>query len=440
MAGVAGVGEAGRRASPGAQLRSVLARPGHVGWGILLAALALRVGFVLSTDYVAFFDPADYDRHARSMLHGHGYPGSLISGPGDPTAYRMPLFPLFLAGVYAIAGESWEAARLAQALLGTVTVGLIGALGWRLFDRRVGLAALALAAAFPPFIVLSGTLMSENLLLPLELAAVLAILEHRRSAHRYRWAAVGGLLCGLAMLTRPNAIVLAPALAAGVWSTGRWRAAAVLLVAAAMVYSPWPIRNALTLHDFVPLSTELGLVATSTYNQYSADLDKRAGQWVAPWQHPDNPSSRILAQKNLTEPEMDRRMTAEARHYVRTHPTYPAEVGFWNSMRLLHVIEPNPYWHWQNIGISRRGGQFARWGFYPILLLALAGVLLGGVRRAPGWIWLTPVLMWASLVFLNNEPRARAPIDPYFLLVGALGVVALWDRPRRGRTRQPSGT
>jgi hypothetical protein len=38
--------------------------------------------------------------------------------------------------------------------------------------------------------------------------------------------------------------------------------------------------------------------------------------------------------------------------------------------------------------------------------------------------------MWASLVFLNNEPRARAPIDPFILLLAALGAVAVWGRLR----------
>ncbi|MEA2474931.1 MAG: hypothetical protein QOE06_2846 [Thermoleophilaceae bacterium] len=437
VSGITAARPAARTHGSLSRARALVARPGRVAWTILLVALAARVADVLLTDFVPIFDPGDYARHARSLSEGHGYPGSLISGVDDPTALRMPLYPLFLAAIDPLTGDRWELARLAQALLGTVTVGLIGLIGTRLFSRRVGLVAMALAAVFPPFIVLTGTLMSENLLLPLELGALLALLEHLRSDHRYRWAAVAGVLSGLAMLTRPNAAVLLLALVLGILSTRprHWRGVAVLVVAAAIVYAPWPIRNAVTLKEFVPVSTEFGLVAESTYNDYSAHLGKKPGVWVAPWQQPPGAAQAILADKSLSEPEMDRRLTAEARHFVRHHPTYPAEVGFWNSMRLLHITQPNQWWYWQNLGLSRNNGAFTQWGFYPVLLLALVGIFLPGVTRAPRWIWLTPILMWVSLVFVNNEPRARAPIDPYFLLLAALGAVALWDRLRR---REPA--
>ena len=422
------------RGSSVTRARELLRRPGRLAWAILLVALAGRVAFVLLTDFVAIFDPGDYARHARSLSEGNGYPGSLISGSEDPTALRMPLYPLFLAVFDPLTGDGWQVARLAQAVLGTITVALIGLLGWRVFNRRVGLVAMALAAVFPPFIVLTGTLMSENLLLPLELGALLALLQHLRSEHSYRWAVVAGILCGLGMLTRPNAVVLLLAMAIGILSVRPrpWRAATVLVVAAAIVYAPWPVRNALTVNEFVPVATELGLVATSTYNDHSANLSsKKPGAWVAPWQHASGASGAILADKSLTEPEMDHRLTAEARHYIREHPAYPAEVAFWNSMRLLHIEEPNQWWYWENLGISRKNGAFTQWGFYPVALLALVGIFFGGAGRAPRWIWLTPALMWASLVFVNNEPRARAPIDPYFLLLAALGAVVLWDRWRR---------
>jgi 4-amino-4-deoxy-L-arabinose transferase-like glycosyltransferase len=418
---------------PAAGVRRLLARPGPLVWAILITALVARVAYVLSTDVFLLFDPADYARHAQSLAEGHGYPGSQLSGPGDPTALRMPLYPLFLAAIHVVTGGSWEAARLAQALMGTVTVALIGLLGRRLFDRRIGLTAMAAAAVFPPFVLLGGTLMSENLLLPLELGAVLAVLEHRRAQSGYRWAVVAGVLCGLGMLTRPNAIILVIALAIGVWTarTGGWRPVAVLVIAAAIVYAPWPVRNAVSVHAFVPLSTEGGIVATSMYNDYSRNLPgKKPGAWVAPWQHKGNRSLAIVNDKALTEPQMDSQLTAEARHYIRQNPEYPAEVAFWNSARLLHIVEGNPWWHWQNIGVSKRAGQVAQFAFYPVLLLAIAGVVLGRPRRVPLFVWLIPALMWASLVFLNNEPRARAPIDPFILLLAALGAVAVWGRLR----------
>jgi 4-amino-4-deoxy-L-arabinose transferase-like glycosyltransferase len=404
-----------------------------VAWSILLAGLVLRVVFVRATHWPPpIFDPADYDRHAVSLANGHGYPMSLISGPGDPTAMRMPLYPTFLAAVYKLFGHSIGAARIAQTLLGTATVGLVGLIAYRLFGRRVGLAALAIAAVFPPLIVLEGSLMSENLLVPLELAALACALEHRRSSRRYRWAVAAGVLTALAMLTRPNAIVLLLALGIGIW-TARPRArlaTLAFLTAAAVVFAPWPIRNALTLHAFVPLSTEGGLVATGIYNDYSRTrIHAEPGRWQQPWRYP-NASRPIWREKQLTEPQMDAKLRSTALRYVRGHPLYPLEVGFWNSLRLLHVEDGYPAWARNLISLPAGPAELAMYAFFPVLLLALAGALVA--RRAPPFVWLVPALMWLSVVFFTSEPRSRAPIDPFFVVLAAAGAIALLDRVRAG--------
>ena len=74
----------------GAAAVRLAARPGYVVWGILLAALLLRITFDIVENWRPIFDSSDYDRYARSLASGHGYPRSTISGSEDPTAMRMP--------------------------------------------------------------------------------------------------------------------------------------------------------------------------------------------------------------------------------------------------------------------------------------------------------------------------------------------------------------
>src|SRR4051812_5991531 len=85
---------------------------------IVLAALALRIAFVLLTpDYRLVADALDYDYHAVSLASGHGFALSY----GRPTAFRPPAYPLFLAGVYTVfgtGGDRLEAARIANAFVG----------------------------------------------------------------------------------------------------------------------------------------------------------------------------------------------------------------------------------------------------------------------------------------------------------------------------------
>src|SRR5690348_16137820 len=92
----------------------------RMAWATVLGlALVTRVGLVMATRPARLgADPADYDRLARLLAGGHGWGHSELAAGGGPTAFRAPLYPLFLAAVYKVTNDSVTAARLAQALLG----------------------------------------------------------------------------------------------------------------------------------------------------------------------------------------------------------------------------------------------------------------------------------------------------------------------------------
>src|SRR5687767_1347015 len=99
---------------------------------LLIVAMVVRVGLIAATDdYRAVTDAADYDRHALSIAQGHGYPSTVELFGHGPTAIRPPGFPHFLAAVYKVSGVKFPhrrqaAGRLAEAITGTLVVGLIG--------------------------------------------------------------------------------------------------------------------------------------------------------------------------------------------------------------------------------------------------------------------------------------------------------------------------
>ena len=82
-------------------------------------------------------DAIDYDHHAASIAQGHGFATSY----GRPTAFRPPAYPIFVAGVYKVVGTDSKPdrvrwARLANALVGTGIVALIGLIALQLWGRR----------------------------------------------------------------------------------------------------------------------------------------------------------------------------------------------------------------------------------------------------------------------------------------------------------------
>src|SRR3954454_8797467 len=258
---------------------------------LVVLALVLRLLYVGATPgYELRHDARDYELHAQSIAVGEGY--SRHVAYGRPTAFRPPGYSYFLAGVYRVAGvERAEAprrvhvARVAQAFVGAEVVALIGALGTLLWGARTGLIATALAAVYVPLVLVGGAVMSEPLFAVAMLAAVIAAVLHRRSAHRYRYAVLSGVLLGLAVLTRANAIILVAPLAFAVWDRRprtAWRSLgppAALVVAAVATLTPWTIRNAEQLHAFVPVSTQLGSSLAGTYNDAARTDPVTPGAW-----------------------------------------------------------------------------------------------------------------------------------------------------------------
>src|SRR5215210_6847926 len=293
------------RISPEDRVRPVRQSGRVIAAALLAAALAVRVAVVLATpDLALTSDPADYARHAVSIAAGHGYPPS-VTARGS-SALRPPGFPWFLGGVYAATGDSETAARLAQALVGTLIVVLTGAIAALVWGRVAGLVATGLAAIYPPLIVGGASLLSEPLFTMLMLAAVVAALLHRRG-RRARWAAAAGVL---AHATTGARRLLAAA-----------TMPALVLVTAALTVAPWTLRNAIVLHAFVPVSTNGGYTLAGTYN----DTTRTDRRFPAAWRPPnlDPAVSRLLGRlQGAGEVETNRALGAAARRYARARPGY----------------------------------------------------------------------------------------------------------------------
>ena len=149
---------------------------------IVLLAFLLRLAAVgADSGYRPANDAFEYSYIARSIAKGDGYPQTGYLLQGGPTAVRGPGYPYLLGGVYALSGDSLAAGRLLGVALGALSVLLLYLVAKRVWGRRVGLLAAAMAAVFPPLVLLSRDLISETLFIPLELGAVLCVLNFRRS-------------------------------------------------------------------------------------------------------------------------------------------------------------------------------------------------------------------------------------------------------------------
>ena len=426
---------------------------------VLLVGLLIRAVLVAGpSDYVLFGDAADYVRHSKSISGSLEYPHSIDGPDGGSTAFRPPLYPLYLGAVRFVVpdAQAVNAARLGQALLGMVAPALIALICLRLWGRRVALAAFTVAALYPPWIVLNAAVLSETLFLVFELGAVAALVEARTSARALRWIAAAGVLIGLAALTRTvGAALLVPALVAVVLAArGRGRRsalvpAAVLVLAAVVTVAPWTVRNAATLDAFVPVSTEGGHTLAGAYNETvgAYPLDERL--WQPPWSAPDlahlywrpgyaeravaaaKPPGRLPREwrTDLPEPELEHELRGEALDYMGDRPGYVARKVAFNTATLFAMRGPgNMRPSFEEKAVRPAWLMDAgTWAFYVVVALAVFAVAAGHARGAPAWLWIVP-LVFVPAVAIDSLTRFRAPVDAVLLMLAGVGLAALTRR------------
>ena len=409
----------------------------RAAWLILLLALLLRVGYLVATpDQTLVHDAVRYDRIAKSVAQGHGYPYSRVEGRN--TAFRPPAYPYLLAGAYELAGvgrapmaDRVLVGRLLGLVTGTLIVGLIGIVadaavgsagGARRDGARRGLhpadprqqladvgapvrvAAPRRARRGAPAPALRRTA-GAGCCSPASSAA------SRSSRGRTRWSCCCRSV--LAVWTvRPR---FSPRALAG---------PAVLVVLALVTVSPWTIRNAVVMDRFIPVSTQLGSALAGTYNDQARTDKENPASWRS-IRHVPEYRSLYNRLREIPEAEVEVILRERSKAYIREHPTYPFKVALWTSLRMLELGGMD--WSRHTASTISIGPRWANAGvicFWVFALLALAGAFTRQARRTPLFVWLIPVLLYLSVVFLVVEtPRYRTGIDPFIVMLAALALL-----------------
>jgi hypothetical protein len=241
---------------------------------ILLTALSLtvRAAFLLLEPKI----PLMGDESSWADLAIHGLAG--LRHPLSPWTRHLifypPAYPYFIAVPYYLSG-SLVLAKSLQVGLGALLVPAIGLVGRCVFSPRIGLLAAGITAFYPELVWFSAHIWSETLFMVLLWWAFERTFAADATG-RLSAAVAGGVLCGLAALTRETALPLAPL--TGLWLTwtglgrrndaseadeARGRATnpralargAAFVLATVLTIAPWTVRNWIVFRAFVPIST-----------------------------------------------------------------------------------------------------------------------------------------------------------------------------------------
>ncbi len=384
----------------------------------------------------AFEHPAvfEYEEIASNLVAGHGYTYASPDGGIYVASQSSPLYIVLTAAVYLVTGHSQQVMLVLQAVLGGATAVLVAWVGGRTFSAKAGMAAGVLVALDPALIVYAAELHSLTLDALANVGLICASLA-LPVRPRARQTALVGIVFGVSALTRATALTLLPLHL--LWLRGN-RAlrfgslgAAVLVVTAVVVYSPWPVRNSILLGQVVLGSSEttewLWRGNNPNADGDSLNVDNQRMLYVAPAEF----RAQIAA---ASEAERIRLYQDAAVSFIRSDPAAAARLylnkmkDFWIGSDQTGLLYP-PMWA---VG-------YAFW-YGTMVLAAAVGLWFSRTepnqRRTVALVVGTLLMVSAVQAVFYVEGRHRLAVEPLLLILSGYGVAHLLARFPRVALRQ----
>lgn len=419
--------------------------PGLVVFALLLVAFLWRsvYFFEMYAGPYAFdlgLDGEVFHRAALEVAAGRWSSGQVF--------FQAPLYPFFLGAIYVVFGPNPIVAKLVQILLSVASCWLIYHLARRVFDRSKAVVALALASIYGMFLFFANELVVVTLFTFLVLAA-LSILIEASVRDSLLWWVGAGLAFGFAGITRGTILPLAAVVP--LWLIGARRQefglarlvkeAALFSVGVLVVVAPVTIHNYHADGSFVLVASNDGV---NFFIGNNPDSDGMTAAVVGTrGDHVGGKEDQIrIAREGLGNPratagEVSKFWYGEGLQFIRKDP--------WAAMRLAArkvLVLINAYEVGNNrvIEFTARHSRIFRWGtigFWLILPLAVAGMILGTGRRPQVMLLYAFVSLYAAiLVVFFITSRYRLPVVPVLIIFAAVAICEWvgWLRKRQWRS------
>ncbi len=405
---------------------------------ILGAALLVRLlhwGAVRDEPFFASLamDSQEYDRWAQGIAAG--------DWAGSQVFFQAPLYPYGLAVIYAVFGHSLDAVYLIQIALAVAGCWALYRAGLVMGDERIGLAAAALAALYGPFLFHDVQLLKESAAVAVVsfLLWTLAAAWSEEAPKDLRLWLTAGLLLGVLVLLRENALLLVPFLLPLAGPKRRLlRRGAALIAGVALALLPVAVRNGVVGGSYLPTTFQGGV------NAYIGNNPDADGTY-----RPIVPGKQIPALERrgpvqIAERDLGRTLTASEVNSFWMGKAVSWAAGNPGDFLRLQFRKLRMFWSWYEWPDAidyywvRQLSPALRWlapvEFGSLTLLALAGLWI--VRREPGPF--APALLFTlgwmlSTVAFFLFSRYRLPAVPALMILAAIPLARLVERRERPR-------
>lgn len=412
--------------------------------GLFAVSWALRAWAVRSFAAEPVWDGHYYDFGARRLASGFGYSDDLLVG-GVSVWHPWCHYPVgysgFLAMAYRLFGESAHVANLANVAVGALLPVVTYLLAREALPRWRALAAGGLVALHPGLVLYGALVMSEPLAALLVLVAfwiAVRVARAGRAGRPYLAMLASGLVLGLGVLVRPQALLCAPFLALGFPAAGgtllahlRARALPAALACAATFAPvlPWTARNCRVMDACALVSTNAG------WNLAIGAFPRATGRF-------ETLRSSDGCREVTGQVQQDRCWMAYGLGHIRRDPArwlglVPAKLSFTFDhesfpVEYLHEARPDAWPEDRRSGAREKLTAFHR-VLCVLAPLAFVGLHLPGRRERrgarAGRIVQTALLGVVALAAVASLSAASPAVWPMVLLACVLAVLPLPGRP-----------
>jgi 4-amino-4-deoxy-L-arabinose transferase-like glycosyltransferase len=369
---------------------------------IFIVAAAVRIFYVFSVSYAPLENDAkEYDTLGIFLSQGKGY----INVSGEPTAYRPPIYPLFLGAIYFIAGHNLLWVRLFQAFMGAAICVLAYLIAIKIFNEKIATLSGVLCCLYPPLVFDVSQIMTETLFSFLLMLGIWLLISRRGSVNLF----LSGFVFSLALLTRPFLVFFLPFVCYWLilrYKNGAPKKMAILIAGILIALLPWTIRNYYRLGTFVPFANVGGL---TLYNSY-----------VVPQKGFGFNSLKSIDDEYFeigNETLRNKYLIRKSIEYVKYNP---AKVIQLTAVKMLLFIYPFDG-HWYPLSLGSKYNIF--WGV--ILCFSMLGIIIHLDDRDINkkliiFLFISFVI---GIIVFYGSPRFRLPIDPLLICFAAGGFV-----------------
>ncbi len=395
------------------------------GWLLAILAFALRLAYILAaksnpTFWAPAVDPFWYDE-AATLFAG----GSL----GDLPFFRAPLYPALLGAVYYFFGHSLLAARILSTLLQSVAVWALFRMSYRHFSPLVAWIAAGILALSGMAIYFSGEILSTSLELLIAICALWATLHVLSNPTRLA-SALCGLSWGLAIITRPNFLVILPVVLFFLWKK-RQKFSKLLIWAFAVLLPILPVTltNIIGGGEFVLLATQGGVNFWIGNNPEATGMHSSLPGIGTNWTMQD--AEEIAASetgRKLRPGELSDFYYKKAFHFIAAHPWAEARLLLRKTLLFLNRFEISNNKHLSYfMALAPWLPPLRHLGFGFLIPFALVGVWVTRKKVQTQFLLGFVLFYSASVILFFLAARFRLPIVPALCLFTALAIEWLWQ-------------